>query len=335
MSKTRSRQVAVAVAPELVSASIVTATFGPLDSIGRGAYAAANALQASGARIHIDGYPDRREFGNEFVADERQSESCTALDFRDPVLWQRDPSRRTIGFVNQPTSIAPVAWEIPMRRVDAVVVPSRWIAETVKPFARAVVAAPPVDPAYSFRPKVRGSVFRVVFCVAPGLEHRKGWDIARAAFLAAFGEQEDVELVVRSPYPIDLVTGDRRIQLEVGRRSVDAMAHLYQTADVLLYPSRAQSFGGAALESMACGTPVIHTGATGMRAFTDRSMQVSHRAFPGLNGVGEWREAHVESIVDRLRQAYAGTWPTAAADSAWVKERYTREAYVSALLPIL
>jgi glycosyltransferase involved in cell wall biosynthesis len=45
--------------------------------------------------------------------------------------------------------------------------------------------------------------------------------------------------------------------LDLGRVSERRLVELYNTADVLLFPSLAEGFGWPVLESMACGTPVV------------------------------------------------------------------------------
>jgi D-inositol-3-phosphate glycosyltransferase len=43
------------------------------------------------------------------------------------------------------------------------------------------------------------------------------------------------------------------------------LAHFYAAADVVLVPSRSESFGLVALESQACGTPVVAAKVGGLR----------------------------------------------------------------------
>lgn len=50
----------------------------------------------------------------------------------------------------------------------------------------------------------------------------------------------------------------------IGRLSEQEMVKAYQTCDALLIPSRAEGFGYAALEAMACGKPVIASNNTAL-----------------------------------------------------------------------
>lgn len=60
----------------------------------------------------------------------------------------------------------------------------------------------------------------------------------------------------------DLGVGDRVALLSP--RGHDELAPLYRAADVLIMPSRSESFGLVALEAQACGTPVVATDVGGV-----------------------------------------------------------------------
>jgi glycosyltransferase involved in cell wall biosynthesis len=102
--------------------------------------------------------------------------------------------------------------------------------------------------------------------------YRKGIDIVLRAFLDAFDERDDVQLVVKDH------TGDvfyrgisqREEILEAAARTgspticyIDdympesELAALYRGADALVLPSRAEGWALPPLEAMACGTPAI------------------------------------------------------------------------------
>ena len=50
--------------------------------------------------------------------------------------------------------------------------------------------------------------------------------------------------------------------IPLGRLDEEELIHEYQECDALIFPTRYEGFGYAALEAMACGKPVIATNAT-------------------------------------------------------------------------
>jgi D-inositol-3-phosphate glycosyltransferase len=55
-------------------------------------------------------------------------------------------------------------------------------------------------------------------------------------------------------------------------RAHDALADYYRAADVVLVPSRTESFGLVALEAAACGTPVVASSVGGLRSVIDHGV---------------------------------------------------------------
>ena len=59
----------------------------------------------------------------------------------------------------------------------------------------------------------------------------------------------------------------------VGQKPQKELPYYYSAADVVVMPSHYESFGLAALEAMACGTPVITTNVAGISGTIDRTYQ--------------------------------------------------------------
>ncbi len=94
-------------------------------------------------------------------------------------------------------------------------------------------------------PEIAGDA--VLWVVGGPSEEADGWDEVGhlSALAASLGISEHVRFVPPQPH--------------------EALADLYSAAEVVLAPSRSESFGLVALEAQACGTPVIGTAAGGMR----------------------------------------------------------------------
>ena len=121
--------------------------------------------------------------------------------------------------------------------------------------------------------------------------------------------------------------------LFLGKRSQDMLPYYYSAAELLVMPSHYESFGLVALESMACGTPVVASRVGGL-AFLVQD---------GVNGYsvpdGD-AEALSEKITDLLRdpekRADLGRQATAyAQDYAWEKiSRRIADLYQEILQPV-
>lgn len=77
--------------------------------------------------------------------------------------------------------------------------------------------------------------------------------------IAIFGSNGD-EIEINAPFPIKFLG---KLYDET------SMSLLYSACDVMVVPSYQESFGQTAIESMACGTPVVAFGATGLLDIID------------------------------------------------------------------
>jgi len=116
-----------------------------------------------------------------------------------------------------------------------------------------------------------------VLLVAGRIQPLKGFDLALRT-LAALGHPGARMVIVGGPSGPD---GDAelrrlhalvaelgltdRVRFEPPRAHADLAAY-YRAADVVLVPSRTESFGLVALEAAACGTPVVATAVGGLRS---------------------------------------------------------------------
>lgn len=113
-------------------------------------------------------------------------------------------------------------------------------------------------------------------------DKRKGLHLLQSALqrLSVQGTGEELELIVfgsdKPPDPPNMGLPTRYLGLV---HDDVTLAQLYSAADVLIVPSTQESFGQSASESMACGTPVVAFGATGLLDIVDH-MQNGYLAKP-------------------------------------------------------
>jgi D-inositol-3-phosphate glycosyltransferase len=119
-----------------------------------------------------------------------------------------------------------------------------------------------------------------VLLVVGRIQPLKGIDLAIRT-LASLRDTAAHLVVVGGPSGVEGETELRRLHglvAELGladrvrfepARAHDALAAYYRAADVVLVPSRTESFGLVALEAAACGTPVVASGVGGLRSIVD------------------------------------------------------------------
>lgn len=169
---------------------------------------------------------------------------------------------------------------------------------------------------------------------------RKGWDIAWQAFYAAFGNQQDVRLIIKSragglswneKIHLDLTNSDRRIS--AWRQDVHSMADVYAAADCFVFPTRAEGYGLPPREAAATGLPVICTAWSGtepnieswalpVRNFRMVNARIEAEPFPN-GALAQWAYADVGEVAALMRWCYENR--EAAAEKGRAAARWLRE----------
>lgn len=210
-------------------------------------------------------------------------------------------------------------------RVDRYVANSSFVSERIRRYYRrsAEVVPPPVDTAFFTPPE------------AP--VERSG-----ALIVAALSPYKKVDLAIRACAAADLAltivgTGPERARLErlagpsvrfAGRVSPDTLRELYRNAEMLLQPGL-EDFGIAAVEALACGTPVLALGQGGVvdivrdgtdGLFFDRDEvreiaaaidKVRRMQFNSMNLRERAESFSAERFTRRLEELLAADWPSA------------------------
>jgi len=161
-----------------------------------------------------------------------------------------------------------------------------------------------------------------------GKNDRSGFNYLLQAFSEEFKEGEEVALMVK----INKAYGNKDHQAEVNKLQImeeyhnlcfikqnctDAeLRNLYSQADCLVMPSLAEGFGLPALESLACGTPVLTTSFGGQTDFitNDNGWLIKGTLSP-VGGVAhggndfiyeecEWQIPNVTELKKKLREAF-------------------------------
>ena len=171
-----------------------------------------------------------------------------------------------------------------------------------------------------------GTPFR--FLAVGKFERRKGYDALFQAFADAFGDADDVELVIKADHfreparaqrEIEALrerTGLRQLRPFWGEWTTEQLFGLYNYCDAFVFPSRAEGWGLPLLEAAATGLPVISTDCTGHHDILEHLggsyLPIAHRSVaiddpeflrywaPDEEGLGDWAEPDVASLAAAL-----------------------------------
>jgi len=211
-----------------------------------------------------------------------------------PPDWAPPPAGHWV--VMQPWEFGsiPRAWAGPLREaVDEVWTPTRFVRDcylaTGVPAERVHLVPYGVDtdlyhPGAKPYPLRTGKRFKLLF--VGGTIFRKGIDLLLAAYAQAFTSNDDVCLVIKDMgsgtfyrgqtaegriTKLREAPGAPEVEYLGGDLTPEEMAGLYAACDRLVHPYRVEGFGLPIAEAMACGRPVVVTGAGACRDFCDEA----------------------------------------------------------------
>lgn len=207
----------------------------------------------------------------------------------------------------------PDEWTAPLNACGGVVLPSKWL---VNVFRQGGVTAPihvvplGISRAFTYTSRQEKKKFRILAIGDRG--RRKGSDVALFAFVKAFGEDPNVELVIKArEYPIGRFTNEN-IHLLLGEYSDADMAALYQSADLMVFPSCGEGFGLPPREAAATGALAIATDFSGTADDLPQwgipltyELGEAWGDHDRYSGTGEWAKPNVDQLASLMQWARA------------------------------
>jgi glycosyltransferase involved in cell wall biosynthesis len=240
--------------------------------------------------------------------------------------------RKLIGYWAWELPVVPRGWRKAFRLVHEIWVPSSFVADALRrsrcavpirlvPHPLATRASTPVPP------RVVPDILTVLTVFA----HESGFDrknplAAVDAFRAAFGDREDVRLIVKVRGQSVSGAPERRLAAHVdGARNIvvmdrqishQDMLRLLAAADIFLSLHRAEGFGIPLAQAMLMGKPVVATGWSG-------NLEFMNEAVACLVPATMIAAADESSAYRGMRASWAD--PSIPAAAAWLRRLDTPE----------
>lgn len=235
------------------------------------------------------------------------------------------PARcRVIGYWAWELPTVPASWRKSLRFVHEVWVPSRFTAAAIEAIATVPVRVVPHPVALSdlavATPIQTGGPFRVlcVFNMASSFA-RKNPMAALAAFVEAFGDDPDAELIFQVSHAEASATAlaelrqAARPNIRIETRMLDRseLSLLIAGSDAVISLHRSEGFGLVLAEAMLAEVPVIATAWSGNTDFIDEdcAVPIPYRLIPAADAQGlydapesHWAEPDTEAAARALRR---------------------------------
>lgn len=217
------------------------------------------------------------------------------------------------------SSKIPASWVDPLNGMDAVIVPSWFCASVFK--ACGVIVPIHVVPLgvgevyqYQARPKERPLTFLTFL----DRGERKGGIVALQAFLRAFGDDPNYQLILKSRKPkVPLELLNTNIEVVQEDMSEEELYQLYLRADVLINPHKGEGFGLIPREFAASGGLALTTQWSGtvdgiefwgfpLPYMLEQATWQGNKYLQGQD-LGQWAKVDADRIAHQLR-VVADSW---------------------------
>lgn len=310
------------------SVGVAASTFGVRSGTGAIVEQFLDALRNAGVPCGITGEPALTGYAPPETIDL----PAVSVSFESPHFWR---NRRPIGVVTETRGSYNGSYSILFGDASQILCPSAWVRDAVahRTNRKASLWRFGIDPVFALAERTPNQRFRVLHLSRCSSDYRKGADLAITAFQMAFEGSGDAELVIHSTSPSAFDGGGKNVAQRVGPFPPAALADYYRSFDAVIYSSRAEAFPSVAIEAMACGVPVIHSGATGMSDIADLGFVCAAKPERAPDGADQWMQPDAGDIAERLREIYNGARDEKAAQE--IRSRYSWEHAVTKFFRLL
>jgi hypothetical protein len=264
-----------------------------------------------------------------------------------PFQFQKKPNTYNIGYTMFETSSIPKLWVECCNEMDEIWVPTEQNKTTfeLSGVKKPITVIPFGFDETIFYPKPKPHSKFVFLCVGTYID-RKGWDILFNAF-QIFLNNKNVHLVCKfdktnsfaEKEVCNLISKFDNITILSDNLDDCEMAKLYNSVDCFVLPTRGEGFCMTALESVACGKPVIITKDSGYGDYLNDSNAWfihSKGLFPASNRLcsinpvyyNTWfNEPDVDHLKQLLLQAINKRKPNVSVDRSYSYQNIAKQVY--------
>lgn len=193
---------------------------------------------------------------------------------------------------------------------------------------------------FKFKKRKKEKTFK--FLYVGECSDRKGIFHLVNAFIDVFGDNENVELILKSNNSMLFYGGEKLKQLispypnimwDYRNSDHNELNQLYEYCHIYVYPSRADTFGMTLLEAMSSGLPIISTKEPGAVELIDGRYDIVHTSSVKVEGhpwmIGNWGEPNQNGLRSKMLWLYENydniDWNEIENHSKYVNENYSWE----------
>lgn len=310
----------------IISLYGVPPTRGPVDGYSYAGLKIATALESMGHEVPW-----------------RDDDAPVSISFCQPDWYSTAPNQFRIGYTPWESTKVPDWWVPIMNSMDVIWTTSAFCERVFRDngVERPILVVPHGIDTHEFgcAERKRDRPFYFLHIGEPAF--RKGGQLVVDSFLEAFGDDEDVRLIVKANgyatcrlrEPFGPVDRHPRITLFTDTYSVHELNHLYLRCHALVYPSNGEGFGLIPFQAIATGMPTAAVVWGGIREFGEHCIPISYTIGPSEHDyhLGDWAFPDPEDVVRVMRSIYEGYEDLAkrAFESAQVVRSMTWERVIS------
>jgi glycosyltransferase involved in cell wall biosynthesis len=291
----------------------------------------------------------------------KQNADCMIMLHRADSLWnvyKNTPELQgKIGlFTMYETTLFPENWLHGLNLADVVIVPNEQNKKSLlEQGVKNVEVCPlPFDPSqFPFKKREYKEGDKFKFLMYNAGNHRKGWKETADAFLAEFGENENVELVLKTIFPIhkkinDTMMADPQFVLYLDKKNIRFVSEVTDKKDLhkilheshcFVFPSKGEGWGYPPIEALSTGLPLIATNAHGHADFWTKgcyevgyTMQPSEIASRDIEVNINGKKATIKSNQNSEHWRNSGLWWQPKIEDIQKQMRYVFDNYEQCLL---